>query len=362
MTDIVQQLAAYPHPLVRAFVFGSPSTRYSDYAPTGRSSEEGAAADGGAQSASPAPVTATTSLRGAPTCLLATVSRIQAELMRHEAEFPALAADLAAYRSDADGYLKKTEGSGSSSSKKRAKAKNKAALTAPGHGRGQRSRAQTMTSPSSGSAAGPSVAFRRRGTNTSTLSSDADVSLNVSGWDSHSHDARDDASASGSLPGAGALAGGPVVDSGAPSVVAQSEHSERSVHSGASSGAHRSPSGDALNAMSDGGSPALTQRALAEHEARVAGDGDHGEDSSADEASQADTASQAGDDVRANAARKKEGRKFALKVLIFEEFLKELAALGLEHALLSVEPPTPEEEVGEEQEDEVDDGDAAGVC
>lgn len=264
-------------------------------------------------------------------CLLSTLAHVQAQLRREEAAFPMLAEDLAAYRADADGYFKPAE-----------TLSKGARGTGVGPGTAKARRTKTATHGHMASA----VTFRRRTQhdhNTSTLSADTDHSLTVAEWASvASHDAGSEPLVQ---PSASAAERASYDDSGAPSIVAQSERSERSVRSAASSDTTRL-------STPDGASPALTRRALAEHEARVAvgpeqgaasgGDGDDAAGSGA-----ATAAGEGGDalngtvsgDKLASAVAVKEGRKFALKVLIFEEFLKELAALGLEHALLSVHAP-----------------------
>lgn len=345
LTDIVQQLASYPHPLVRAFVFGAPGTSLdslrvvateaeaaSEAANAGTNDEpDGAAADAAPLGSTPATTTAISSTLGdAPTCLLGTVARIQAQLRREEVSFPTLQEELAAYRSDAAGYFKQAD----DSKKKQKKAKKNSGRAA------DRSSGQGNAAHGS-----PSVVFHRRGTNVSNLSEDPSYILDVSGWESQG-----DISVIGSLPGTPARSMGAAnstpgrtVDSGAPSVLAQSERSERSVRSGASSTAALSSPADDEDPANP--QPALTQRALAEHEAREA---DGSSQPADDDASQHSGGAQ--DAQAAAKANSKEVRKFALKVLIFEEFLKELAALGLEHALLSVEPLLLPELVEDEED------------
>jgi hypothetical protein len=251
--------------------------------------------------------------------------------------FPTLQEELAAYRSDTAGYFKQAD-----DGKKNQKKAKKILGRAAGRSSGQSSAAHGS----------PSIVFHRRATNVSNLSEDPSFILDVSGWESQG-----DASVIGSLPGTPARstgvvnsASGRTVDSGAPSVLAQSERSERSVRSGASSTAALSSPADDEDPANP--QPALTQRALAEHEARVAdGSSQPADDDASQHSGEAQGAEAA---AKAKATASKEVRKFALKVLIFEEFLKELAALGLEHALLSVEPlllPELEDEESEESEE-----------
>jgi hypothetical protein len=217
-----------------------------------------------------------------------------AALEKETAIIPNLAQELAAFRSDAEGYFKSSDDA--SPAKKGRKDVKSSATKSPGP-------SSLSVEAAARAAASPNgqllQAYYRRPTD---QAEDGETGAAAGAeW----------ASVMGEEPPA--------------SVTARSERSDHSGHSGATP---QPPTGE-----SEAGT--LTREALARHEAEENGR------RSPPEALKSDGPRPSGSAEPSSpspspAVSQKELRSMAQKMLIFEEFLKELAALALEHCLLSV--------------------------
>lgn len=385
VTALVRRLASYPQPLIRAFVFGGPGTRLealtvghwkAGLALTAQAGEEAPAA---ASSAASSPtVTATPAAAAAaaytlpppPDNLLQVLLKVEVALQQMQEMTPHLATELAAYRRDAEGCFKSADGSkgsagSSSTSGKKARRPTRGSNAALGEavsaaGAMSGEHLGTLLSPSVGS---PLVRFHRQagapGSSGKPANQEQEVEFARGG--------------DGVVPFE--------LGEETPSIADQSERSDRSAPStAASSIAHPLATGaasaDVLQSEAAGRPRSLTKEALARHEqVQIASgssdSGFHGSSifrgHSGDEGSgvegdrDPDLTSQldggvgasplpADEGLAVNGAAdaagrcptiaaqlsQKEQRVVVRKVLIFEEFLKELAALALEQSLLSV--------------------------